>query len=36
MENISLNYKNNQIILEEISNDINNNNINLKKSLIYK
>ena len=35
MENISLNYKNNQIILEEISNDINNNNINLKKSLIY-
>ena len=36
MENISLNYKNNQIILEEISNDINNNNINLKKSLIFK
>ena len=35
MENISLNYKNNQIILDEISHEINNNSINLKKSLVY-
>ena len=35
MENISLNYKSNQIILDEISHDINNKSFNTKKSLVY-
>ena len=35
MENFSLNYKNPQIILDEISYEINNNDINHKKSLVY-